>query len=158
VDIYETKSRIAEAFVESIFRRAGYQLRAFPGDHATLRIGHEDFSPDYEATSDNGRPTLLLEVKYRTSIEQFLTLESQRRAASIFDLARRQWPALHFVLVTDRPERGRSCFQAVTPPQVGSGTVSAVDLVDLPDLAIYPRNVEDHERLLLSIFELLTRA
>ncbi|MBI3637219.1 MAG: hypothetical protein HY216_13580, partial [Candidatus Rokubacteria bacterium] len=47
VDLLEAKSRIAEALVESIFRRARYRVRSFRADHSTLhapplRIGRED--------------------------------------------------------------------------------------------------------------------
>jgi hypothetical protein len=156
VDLYETKSRVAQAFVESIFRRARYRVSAYEDVHTPLRIGHEDFSPTFAAVNGN-RPSVLLGVKYRVSIEQFLSLESQRRTASIFVLARRQWPALHFVLVTEHPEPGRSCFQAVPPPRNG-GPVTAVDLASLDQFEIFSENVEEHEHLLRSVFALLTRS
>jgi hypothetical protein len=35
-----------------------------------------------------------------------VSVEAPRRERSVFFLARRQWPVLYFVLVTDRPEPG----------------------------------------------------
>ena len=114
MDPYDTKSRIAEAFVESIFRRARYQVRPFQPTEFGLRFGREQFSPNFAASAaPNPEPEILIEVKYRPSIDQFIALENQRRAASIFVLARRTWPTVHFLLVTDHPEPGRSCFQAI---------------------------------------------
>ena len=149
MDLYDTKCRVAEAFVESIFRRARYDVEPFRADPMALRIGGEDFSPQFSVGVGHSEPRCLVEVKYRPSIDQFLALENKRREASIFVLARRQWPALYFVLVTDDPERGRSCFQAVVPS--AGGGITAVDLVALEDLQIFTRNVEDHERLLLRL-------
>ena len=155
MDLYDTKSRIAEAFVESIFRRARYEVEPFRPEVAGLRIGREDFSPNFTVCVAKGGPRFLVEVKYRTSIEQFLVLENQRRDSSIFVLARRQWPELYFVVVTDRPERGRSCFQALASSP--SGTIKTVDLVSLEELKIFTHNVEDHERLLLRLVDLLSQ-
>ena len=159
MDLYATKSKIAEAFVEAIFRRAQYRLRPFPSAHATLRIGHEDFSPNFGVLRDEtDGPGVLVEVKYRPSIDQFIALENQRRDSSIFILARRHWPTLHFVLVTDHPEPGRSCFQTIALTDGASALLKTVDLVDLADLGIFRQNVEDHERLLLRTFALLAHA
>src|SRR3989442_13480490 len=59
---------------------------------------------------------LLVEVKYRPSIEQFVSVENQRGDRSALFAARRHWPTLYFVLVTERPEAGRSCFPALSLP------------------------------------------
>ena len=71
MDLLEVKSRIAEALVESIFRRARYQIRPFRNNTSPLRFGREDFSPDFRVTSeadaDNGGGEFLVEVKYRPS-------------------------------------------------------------------------------------------
>src|SRR5262249_57886293 len=106
----------------------------------------------------NGEPDLeiLVEVKYRPSIEQFVSVENQRGERSVFELARRQWPNLYFVLVSERPTSGRSCFQAVpirdlTP----GGPFRTVDLDRLDELKIFRANVEDHEILVRRIFTLL---
>src|SRR5438309_11483004 len=100
MDLLEVKSRIAEALVESIFRRARYQIRPFRNNTSPLRFGREDFSPDFRVTSeaDNGLE-YLVEVKYRPSAYQFVSVENQRGERSIFLMARRPAPNLHFVLV-----------------------------------------------------------
>jgi hypothetical protein len=67
MDLLEVKSRIAEALVESIFRRARYQIKPFRNNTSPLRFGREDFSPDFRVTSDaegdNGGGEFLVEVK-----------------------------------------------------------------------------------------------
>ena len=157
MDLYDTKSRIAEAFVESVFRRARYTVRPFRPSEFALRFGREHSSPNFAASAAEGSEhEFLVEVTYRPSVEQFIALENQRRESSIFVLARRSWPSLYFVLVSDRPEPGRSCFQAIA--LAGAGTpFRTVDLVELHELKIYQQNVEDHEQLLMSIFGLLTK-
>lgn len=158
MDLYDTKSRAAEALVEAIFRRARYQVRPIRGAQG-LRIGHEDFSPTFGIARGEGtEPEFVVEVKYRPSVEQFTALENQRRDSSIYTLARRQWPNLVFVLVTDHPEPGRSCFQACAHGNGSGKPQTTLDLVDLTDLRIFPQNVEDHERLLLRLFGLLSRS
>jgi hypothetical protein len=159
MDLLEAKSRIAEALVESIFRRARCSVHPFGVEHAPLRVGREDFSPDFVVRlGANGGPSheILVEVKYRPSIEQFVSVENQRGERSVFELARRQWPDLYFVLVSERPETGRSCFQALpihalTP----GGPFRTVDLDQLDELRIFRANVEDHEVLARRIFALL---
>ena len=162
MDLLEAKSRIAEALVESIFRRARYQIRAFDPEHVPLRFGREDFSPDFVVSpaSDGGSPPdLLVEVKYRPSVDQFLSVENQRGERSVFEFARRQWPALYFVLVSDHPEPGRSCFQALRLRDLPvGGPFRSVDLDQLSELKIYHANVEDHEVLVRRIFALLATA
>jgi len=111
MDLLEVKSRIAEALVESIFRRARYQIRPFRNPTSPLRFGREDFSPDFRVTAEAesaDEAEFLIEVKYRPSAFQFVSVENQRGERSIFYMARRQWPNLYFILVTDRPESGRS--------------------------------------------------
>jgi hypothetical protein len=159
MDLLDVKSRIAEALVESIFRRARYQIDPFHNDRAPLRVGREDFSPDFRASqklTDGSHRDVLIEVKYRPLIPQFLSVENQRGDRSVFLLTRRQWPMLYFVLVTDRPETGRSCFQAISLSTHQAGDAfRTVDLVDLPELMLFRHNVEDHEVLGRRIFDLL---
>jgi hypothetical protein len=160
MDLLEVKSRIAEALVESIFRRARYQIRPFRNNTSPLRFGREDFSPDFRVTSEaeNGLE-YLVEVKYRPSAYQFVSVENQRGERSIFFMARRQWPNLYFVLVTDRPEAGRSCFQAISFGSMRPGEpFRTVDLAELKELKIFQQNIEDHEELIRRIFTLLTGA
>jgi hypothetical protein len=161
MDLLEAKSRIAEALVESIFRRARYDIAPYrAGATPTLRFGREDFSPDFrvsQANPEGADRDFLIEVKYRPSVEQFISVENQRGEKSIFLLARRQWPALYFVMVTERPEPGRSCFQAVAFESLRSGEpFRTVDLTEVKEFGLFPHNVEDHEELVRRIFALLT--
>jgi hypothetical protein len=155
MDLYDTKSRAAEAFVESIFRRAQFGVQPFRDPQSALRFGREDFSPSFSIVGRDGEPEpKLIVVKYRPAVEQFLALENKRRESSIFVLVRRFWPQLHFVIVTDHPEPGRSCFQAVASD---SAPFVTADLADIAELKIFPHNVHDHEQLLLRLFGLLAR-
>src|SRR4030095_14839013 len=81
MDLLEVKSRIAEALVESIFRRARYQIRPFRNNTSPLRFGRQDFSPDFRVTSEadgeNAAGEFLVEVKYRPSAYQFVSVENQ---------------------------------------------------------------------------------
>lgn len=162
MDLLEAKSRIAEALVESIFRRARYRVDPFRSEQLPLRFGREDFSPDFRASlkgQDGIEREFLVEVKFRPSIEQFLSVENQRGDRSVFLFARRQWASLYFVLVTDRPGPGRSCFQAISFSTYRTGELfRTVDLRELRELMIFQNNVEDHEELALRIFGLLTSA
>ncbi len=159
MDLLEAKSRIAEALVESIFRRARYKVSRFQTEHVPLRFGREDFSPDFLARLEpEGADPLeiLVEVKYRPHVDQFISVENQRGDRSVFLMARRQWPKLYFVLVTDHPEKGCSCFQAISFRDYRPGEpFKTVDLIDLTELGIFRANLEDHELLAESIFELL---
>jgi hypothetical protein len=156
VDLFDAKSRVAKALVESIFRRARYEVHPLRAEAGPLRIGGEDISPDFSVSRHDGTGAILLAVWYRTSVRQFVTVETQRAERSTFALARRQWPALRFVLVTDRPEAGRSCFQALPVDQPLTGAaIQTADLVDAAELEIFSHNVGDHEQLLRRILRLL---
>src|SRR5438552_4497799 len=92
MDLLEAKSRIAEALVESIFRRARYHVTRFQSERSPLRFGREDFSPDFRARlepTEGEAVEYLLEVKYRPHIDQFISVENQRGARSGFLVARR---------------------------------------------------------------------
>ena len=161
MDLLEAKSRIAEALVESIFRRARYDVRPFRSNLSLpLRFGREDFSPDFRVTqtsSQGEERDFLIEVKYRPSIEQFISVENQRGDKSIFFMARRQWPQLYFILVSERPEPGRSCFQGLAFETLRSGEpFRTLDLTEVKEFGLFPHNVEDHEELVRRIFALLT--
>lgn len=162
MDLLEAKNRIAEALVESIFRRARYQVRPWKSAEFSLRFGREDFSPDFTVTPgpDGGSGAeLLIEVKYHPSADQFVSVEYQRGDRSVFAMARKHWPNLYFVLVTDRPETGRSCFQAISLGDVRQGEpFRTVDLADLREFRIFRHNIEDHEELIRRIFGLLSGA
>jgi hypothetical protein len=159
VDLLEAKSRIAEALVESIFRRARYEVRPYRTPQIPLRFGREDFSPDFcvspKGTAE-GATEYLVEVKFRPAIDQFVSVENQRGERSVFLLARKHWPPLDYILVSDRPEAGRSCFQAVPFNRIRQGEpFRTMDLAELKELKIFRNNVEDHEALVRRIFGLL---
>jgi hypothetical protein len=160
VDLLAIKDRIALALVESIFRRAGFELAPHDQREVPPHLGREDL-PDFVARrAADGRPALarLVEVRYRLDLSHYLAVESQRGPRSVFAHARRHWPDLLFVFVTDHPAPGRACFQALDLGEwaVGGGA-AGVDLFAHPPLDIYPQNVEEHAVLLRRMFALLTR-
>src|SRR5262249_21258488 len=150
----------AEALVESIFRRARYVVAPFHASEVPLRLGREDFSPDFTIRAEDSKKDsrdLLVEVKYRSSIDQFMSVENKRNDRSVFVSARRKWSALCLVFVTDRPQPGRSCFQALAFLEHPLGKpYETVDLAAVEYLGIFPHNIADHELLMRRIFALLT--
>ena len=160
MDLLEAKSRIAEALVESIFRRARYDVTPLSRNHSPLRFGREDFSPDFQMSQkdDAGeKHEYLIGVKYRPSAEQFISVENQRGDRSIFHIMRRHWPSLYFILVTERPEAGRSCFQALAFENVRLGEpFRTADLLELKEFGLFAHNLDDHEALARRIFSSLT--
>src|SRR3989454_5426055 len=161
MDLLEAKSRIAEALVESIFRRARYEVHPYRPETLPLRFGREDFSPDFRVTPPPARASdgeLLVEVKYRPSIEQFVSVENQRGDRSALFAARRHWPTLYFVLVTERPEAGRACFPALSLAALpAGGPLRPADILHLQELRIFRHNLEDHEQPIRRGFAPLSR-
>lgn len=153
MDLHETKACVAIALVESIFRRARFGVRPFREDVGS-RFSREDFSPSFWVTGEAGGGEFLIDVSYRPFVPPFIALEGQRRRASIFLQARERWPMIRFIVVTDHPEPGRSCFQSVvvTPNE----PVRTVDLFAAEEFRIFPQNVDDHEELLLRILTMLS--
>lgn len=158
------KGRIGEALVESIFVESRYRVcRAGRESQLPqlLRKGPGDSLPDFlvwrsVGTSSAGGPLyrlLSIEVKYCWSVEGFLRRYSETLPP------RGRWAELYAVLVTDRPEPGRSCFQALdlggSEPR---GPIASVDLHDIPDLRISKRTVERYEDLAVRLFSQLDAA
>jgi hypothetical protein len=163
VDLLDIKGRIAQAIVESVFRRAGFGLTPVGPRESPARLGREELIPDFFAARvpPDGRPpdqpARLVEVRYRPQIAQYLAIEDQRGPQSIFAHAKRQWPGLVFVFVTDHPEPGRCSFQVLDLEAWNLGDrVAAIDLFDHKGLDIYRQNVEEHQELARRIFALLT--
>jgi hypothetical protein len=162
VDLLEIKGRISVALVESIFRRAGFALAPVVHPEMTPRHGREDLIPDFQARlpaagDGSGELGRVVEVRYRPQVGQYLLIEAQRGPHSLFTVARRQWPGLLFVFVTDHPEPGRSCFQAVDHDFGAGGSDGvSVDLHTHAGLRIFRQNVDEHETLLRRMFALLT--
>jgi hypothetical protein len=163
MDLLDIKSRIAQALVESIFRRAGFTLTPVGPRESHPRLGREELVPDFFAIrmppegKPPEQPARLIEVRYRPQVAQYLAIEGQRGSQSIFTYAKRQWPGLMFVFVTDHPEPGRSTFQALDlEPWAPGEPVVATDLFTHAGLDIYRQNVAEHEELGRRIFALLT--
>jgi len=154
MDLLEAKSRIAEALVESIFRRARYQIRPYRSDAFPLRFGREDFSPDFcvaPAPETGTGQELLVEVKYRPSAYQFLSVENQRGDRSVFLMARRNWPNLYFVLVTDRHDWSTA---EIIRAYHGQSAVEALfaHLKDPVHLALRPQHHWTDQKLHVHVF------
>ena len=161
MDLNEVKDRVAAALVESIFRRARYEVQPFRREGGSPRGVREDFAPDFlvRVPDSAGAPPIPVGVRYHPQIEQFLAVEAQRGARSVLQLARRQWPDLYVVLVTERPEPGRSCFQAAPLSALAPGAAwRPADLADVEELGLFAHNVADHEALIRRIFALLSAA
>jgi hypothetical protein len=163
VDLLDIKGRIAQAVVESIFRRAGFTLTPVGPRESTARMGRDELVPDFFAvrvpTDDRPpeAPARLVEVRYRPQVAQYLAIEEQRASQSIFTYAKRQWPGLMFVFVTDHPDVGRSSFQTLDlEPWAAGDRLTVIDLHAHKGLDIYRQNVEEHEALTRRIFALLT--
>src|ERR671918_228965 len=119
MDLLEAKSRIAEALVESIFRRARYEIVPFRAPASPLRFGREDFSPDFrvtQATAEAGDRDFLVEVKYRPSVEQFISVETLRSGEPFrtVDLTEVKEFGLFAHNVEDHEELVRRIFELLT--------------------------------------------
>jgi hypothetical protein len=161
VDLLDIKGRIALALVESIFRRAGFALSAVDQREVPPHLSRDDL-PDFAARRSPAAPEApeeaarLVEVRYRLDVTHYLAIENQRGLRSVFAQAKRQWPGLIFVFVTDHAGAGRSGFQALDlGPWRPGETLSAVDLFTHQGLAIFRQNVEEHEVLLRRMLALL---
>jgi hypothetical protein len=156
------KGRIAEAFVEAIFQRAGYLVSRVGRESQVQRlvkIGVDEFLPDFLVRKPvilgSGRRPLHrlipMEVKYRYDVAGYLHKYGQR----LFEKIAPAWPDLCVIFVTDNPGAGRSCFQVM---DIASSQIAdTVDLHAVPDLDIYESTVREYESLVSGIFRLLDR-
>lgn len=163
MDVNCLKGRFAEAFVESIFRRAGYHVARAGREsqvQGLMRRGAAEFTPDFLLWRKAGEPNLhrllAVEVKYRSSVSRFLADEVTQLAERVRD----QWPDLYCVVVTDTPEDGRSCFQgfSLRDQADGNGVIELVDLHRLSELDIFATTVSEYEGLVRATFGLLNHA
>jgi hypothetical protein len=160
-DINLLKGRMAEALVEWIFKRAQYMVARVAREtqvSALTRTGQS--VPDFVVWRARDEPSLghrsylllAIEVKYCADLDDHLRRETPARSPEVA----LQWPELYEILVTDRPEVGRSCFQAVhvsiLPP---AAPPSSLDLHLVPGLDIYRRTVEEYEGLVREVFPLI---
>jgi hypothetical protein len=157
------KGRMAEALIEAVFKRAKYTVARVVRETpipALVRTGRSEFMPDFVVWRALDEPglghhsyrLLAVEVKYRADLEDYLRRDSPSRSAEVA----RQWPELYEIIVTDRPQSGRSCFQAVHVSTLPAGlTPVTLDLHLVPGLDIYRRTVEEYEGLVREIFPVL---
>jgi len=116
VDLSGIKGRIAEALVESIFRRAKYKMTRFGKEsdlRGMLKAGKDDeFVPDFLALKEGlvGREapgvyyTFMIEVKYRSDLSRYLALQKRAGEDSVFARSKAKWPNLYIIFVTDHPD------------------------------------------------------
>jgi len=154
---------MAEALVEAVFKRAKYTVARVGRETqmpALERTGRSEFRPDFVVWRALDEPSLghhsyrlvAVEVKYRADLEDYLRRDSPSRSPE----AARQWPELYEILVTDRPQSGRSCFQVVHVSSLPVGlTPVTLDLHLVPGLDIYRKTVEEYEGLVREIFPIL---
>jgi hypothetical protein len=157
------KGRMAEALVEAVFKRARYTVARVGRETqmpALVRSGRTEFIPDFmvwraldgASLGHHSYRLVAVEVKYRADLQDYLCRDSASRSAEVAQ----QWPELYEILVTDRPECGRSCFQAIHVSALHASTVPiTLDLHKVPGLDIYARTVEEYEGLVREIFPIL---
>jgi hypothetical protein len=160
-DVNLLKGRMSEALVEGIFKRAQYMVARVAREtqvSALMRTGQS--VPDFVVWKTLDEPSLghrsylllAIEVKYCANLDDHLRRETPARSPEVA----LQWPELYEILVTDRPELGRSCFQAIhvsiLPPAAAPSTL---DLHLVPGLDIYRRTVEEYEGLVREVFPLI---
>lgn len=169
VDLSGIKGRIAEALVESIFRRARYKMTRFGKEsdlRGMLKVGKdEDFAPDFFALKEGPMGeeapgvyhTFMIEVKYRWDLSRYLARQAHEGKDSLFVKSKIKWPNLFIIFVTDRPEEGRSCFQVVDLRSYEAGEPATTqELHEVKQFQIFPHNVKDHEELVKNIFGFLS--
>jgi hypothetical protein len=157
------KGRMAEALVEAVFKRAKYTVARVGRETqmpALVRTGRTEFMPDFVVWRALDAPSLghdsyrlvAVEVKYRADLDDYLRRASPSRSAEVAQ----QWPELYEIIVTDRPQSGRSCLQAVHVAALPAGTTPVTrDLHLVPGLDIYRKTVEEYEGLVREIFPIL---
>lgn len=159
---YHLKGRIAEALVEGMLMRAGYAVTRAGRESQMprlLKTGKDEFLPDFMITRPVERPgsdrplhwLIPIEVKYRHDIAEFW----RRETPDFFEAAKR-WPGLWLVLVTDRPENGRSCFQALAGADHAAKTT--IDLENVALFDIYASTVNEYSHLARKLFALLAES
>ena len=162
------KGRVAEALVESIFKRAEYKMTRFGREsdlRGMLKEGRdESYSPDFlamkeVADQENSRgiyQTHMIEVKYRANLIGYLAQERKEAGNSVLVGAKEKWPNLCLVFVTDNPGENRSCFQALDMSDFEPGRfLRTVNLCEIKRLDLYFHNVQQHEELARKLFGLL---
>jgi hypothetical protein len=162
-EVESLKGRVAEAFVEAMFQRAGFRVTRVGRESQLprlVKVGADEFLPDFlirrpaaEPVPERAAPKPIpVEVKYRASVEEFLGRHGGELRARVGE----RWPDLCVVLVTDRPAPGRSCFQVLDlSPAPPGAPLATVDLHQVPELDVYPTTAREYEGLVRQIFPLL---
>jgi len=167
VYLNDMKGRIAEALVESIFRRAKFQMTRFGREsdlRGMLKAGRdESFTPDFlamkevVADSPGVYETHMIEVKYRSNLVKYLAQEKKRGRASELVPIKEKWPHLCLVFVTENAGEKRSCFQALDLTMFQPGKfLRTVDLHEIKRFDLFLHNVQEHEELARKLFGLLS--
>jgi hypothetical protein len=163
-EIDSLKGRIAEALVEAMFRRAGFQVTRLGRESQLprlVKIGADEFLPDFILRRPVAEPLperllrkpVPVEVKYRANVEEFL---GRQHGDELRAWVSERWPELCVVVVTDRPAPRRSCFQALDLAHARPGApLATVDLHEVAELDVYPTTVREYEGLVRQIFPLL---
>ena len=158
VNLDMLKGRVAEALVEDILVQAGYWVAR--GGRETqlqrlLKNGSDDM-PDFLVCKSQLTPRpplhrlLAVEVKYRFNVDCYLGHDGRDDCSRLAD---QKWPEAYLVVVTDGPETGRSCFQAVDLHEYGHDAVpNVVGLCEVRNLGIWKTTVEKYEGLLKRMF------
>lgn len=155
------KGRVAEALVETIFRRAGYHVSRVGREsqlQRLVKIGGDEFLPVFlirktvQPEGGGQRPLqrlIPIEVRYRHDVEGFMQVYGWQ----LFEKVSPAWPDLCFIFVTDNPAPGRSAFQILD--LWGGPTSTTSDLHTVSEFDIFETTVREYESLVQQIFPLL---
>ena len=92
---------------------------------------------------------MCIEVKYRSNVDDFL----RRFGPELLSYMGEGWPELYVVIVTDRPEPDRSCFQLLDICRLAPDkTLETTDLHTASELGISQTTCEEYEDLIRGVF------
>jgi hypothetical protein len=154
------KGRIAEALVEAVLLDSDYRIVRAGREsqvQATLECADRGRSADFViwrrvGATSSGRPlhdVVVMEVKYRGELETWLRHICE---TLIRDRGQRR-SELHVVLVTDRPDPGRSCFQLLRLGAYVPGERPVTLDLHEADLGIHRATVDKYEPFVRAMFE-----
>jgi hypothetical protein len=154
------KGRVAEALVEAVLLDSEYRVvRA--GRESQVQATFESVDSGHSAdfvvwrrveSTRSGRAlhdVVVMEVKYRGQLEKWLPDICER-------LVRQRGgrrSELHVVLVTDRPDAGRSCFQFLRLGDYVPGQPPPTRDLHEADLGIDRATIEKYEPFVRALFE-----
>ena len=159
-DVSHLKGRIAEALVQSILRRASFRVARVGREthvQGLMPRSRTEFGPDFLVwrVEDSERQLyhlVAVEVKYRANLKDYLATDGRDFVVE----ARAKWPDLYCVLVTDKPDDGRSCFQVLRLAQRSpDAELVTINLEDVKELDVYAATVREYEGLVTQLFQFL---